>query len=104
MLRTADQENERVRARIDRLVNRLPCMVYRCRIDLGEQMDSDYRMTLEYVSRGSQDLLGISEKNMVENAWNTLERMARGNGFGIREKPFTMKTEPLLISRACSWM
>ena len=75
MLRTADQENERVRARIDRLVNRLPCMVYRCRIDPGERMDSDYRMTLEYVSRGSQDLLGISEKNMVENAWNTLERM-----------------------------
>ena len=75
MLRTADQENERVRARIDRLVNRLPCLVYRCRIDPGERMDSDYRMTLEYVSRGSQDLLGISEKNMVENAWNTLERM-----------------------------
>ena len=47
MLRTADQENERVRARIDRLVNRLPCMVYRCRIDPGERMDSDYRMTLE---------------------------------------------------------
>ncbi|MBO4296482.1 MAG: sigma 54-interacting transcriptional regulator [Desulfovibrio sp.] len=64
-----EADNERVQARIEKLVNRLPCMVYRCRV--GE----DYSMTLEYVSAGSEALLGIPAPLMVEKKWNTIERM-----------------------------
>lgn len=62
-------EHKRVKARLEMLLNRLPGMVYQCSIK------DDFQMTLEYVSMGSENLLGLSPEEMLEKHWNTLERM-----------------------------
>lgn len=63
------RKSERILSRIDRLIDSLPCLVYRCRIEDGCQF------VLEYASRGSEELLGISAENLVEKGINIIERM-----------------------------
>lgn len=57
-----EKDNERVKARLEKLLNRLPGLVYRCRIEEG------FQLTLEYASSGSENLLGIPAEDMVEKA------------------------------------
>ncbi|MBQ9453198.1 MAG: sigma 54-interacting transcriptional regulator [Desulfovibrio sp.] len=64
-----EQENIRVQARLERLLNRLPGLVYRCKIEEG------FTLRLEYASAGSENLLGIPASEMVDKRWNTVERM-----------------------------
>ena len=64
-----EKDNERVKARLDKLLNRLPALVYRCKLD------EDFNPILEYASKGSENLLGISAEEMVSQRWNTIERM-----------------------------
>lgn len=63
------RENVRVQARLDKLLNRLPALVYRCKIEEG------FTFRLEYASAGSESLLGIPASEMVDKRWNTVERM-----------------------------
>ncbi len=63
------RENVRVQARLDKLLNRLPGLVYRCKIEAG------FTFRLEYASAGSENLLGIPASEMVDKQWNTVERM-----------------------------
>ncbi|MBO6171689.1 MAG: sigma 54-interacting transcriptional regulator, partial [Desulfovibrio sp.] len=63
------RENVRVQARLDKLLNRLPALVYRCKIEEG------FTFRLEYASAGSENLLGIPASEMVDKRWNTVERM-----------------------------
>ena len=67
-LQTA-RDNARVTSRLEKLLNRLPALVYRCRI-VGEQ-----QYVLEYASKGSIDLLGLTPESLVEAQVNTIERM-----------------------------
>ena len=67
-LQTAS-DNARVISRLQKLLNRLPALVYRCRI-VGEQ-----QYVLEYASKGSIDLLGLTPESLVEGQVNTIERM-----------------------------
>lgn len=67
-LKTA-QDNARVTERLEKLLNRLPALVYRCRIAAVDQY------VLEYASRGSIDLLGIPPETLLEGKYNTIERM-----------------------------
>jgi len=55
--------------KLSRLLNNLPGMAYCCRI--GE----DYAYVLEYVSRGSIELLGYRPEELVTQKLNTIERM-----------------------------
>ncbi len=63
------RDNVRVQARLDKLLNRLPGLVYRCKIEEG------FTFRLEYASAGSENLLGIPASEMVDKRWNTVERM-----------------------------
>lgn len=63
------KDNERVTARLEKLLNRLPGLVYRCKIH------EDFSMVLEYASKGSENLLGIPAEEMLAQRWNTIERM-----------------------------
>ncbi|MBQ9405979.1 MAG: sigma 54-interacting transcriptional regulator [Desulfovibrio sp.] len=64
-----ERENIRVQARLDKLLNRLPDLVYRCKIE------GDFTYRLEYASAGSENLLGIPASEMMDKRWNTVERM-----------------------------
>jgi len=55
--------------KLSRLLNNLPGMAYCCRI--GE----DYSYVLEFVSRGSIELLGFKPEELVDQRLNTIERM-----------------------------
>lgn len=52
-----------------RLLNHLPGMAYRCKII------EDFNYILEFVSSGSQELLGMSPEELVQGKRNTIERM-----------------------------
>lgn len=67
-IRTAE-DNARVIERLEKLLNHLPALVYRCRIAGNDQF------VLEYASRGSIDLLGIPPEKLLEGNYNTIERM-----------------------------
>jgi PAS domain S-box-containing protein len=56
--------------RLTRLLNNLPGTAYRC------TLSEDYQYTLEFVSRGSIDLLGITPEALVAKNTNVLELMA----------------------------
>lgn len=59
-----------------RLLNHLPGLAYRCRVDRTDPIISErLEYTLEFVSKGSYDLLGIPAEDMVRNNNNTIERM-----------------------------
>ncbi|HMM38822.1 MAG TPA: sigma 54-interacting transcriptional regulator [Desulfovibrio sp.] len=55
--------------KIARLMDSLPGMAYRCTIGEG------YTYSLEFVSRGSIDLLGYTPDDLVRGRKNTIERM-----------------------------
>ncbi|MBQ7739243.1 MAG: sigma 54-interacting transcriptional regulator, partial [Desulfovibrionaceae bacterium] len=76
-IRQTEAENLRVQARLEKLLNRLPCLVYRCKLEY-EPKDGflpNFSYRLEYVSAGSEQLLGIPPSDMVNKRWNTVERM-----------------------------
>lgn len=59
-----------------RLLNHLPGLAYRCRVGRTDSIVSErLEYTLEFVSKGSYDLLGIPAEDMVRNNNNTIERM-----------------------------
>ena len=59
-----------------RLLNPLPGLAYRCRVGRTDPIVSErLEYTLEFVSKGSYDLLGIPAEDMVRNNNNTIERM-----------------------------
>ena len=60
---------------ITKLLDRLPGMIYRSRIINPENMD----LVLEYVSKGSEYLLGIAPDEMIAQRSNTIERMMPEN-------------------------
>ncbi len=62
-------EDARVQSRIERIVNRLPGLVYRCRIEEG------FQMVLEYASSGSMALIGIPREELMETRANIIEQM-----------------------------
>lgn len=64
-----EREDRRLQIRLDKLLNRLPGLVYRCKIE------ENFALTLEYASAGSESLLGIPAEEMVAKRWNTIERM-----------------------------
>ena len=72
-----EQENLRVQARLEKLLNRLPGLVYRCKILSADEasFQPNFTFRLEYASAGSEQLLGIPAKDMVNQCWNTVERM-----------------------------
>ena len=64
-----DRDENMIRARLEKLLDRLPALVYRCRI-----MDK-FSFVLEYASKGSMDLLGVSPEELVNSGVNIIERM-----------------------------
>ena len=53
-----------------RMLNHLPGMAYRCRIN------NDYTTSaLEFASKGSLELLGMTPEELVRDNLNTIERM-----------------------------
>ena len=59
-----------------RLLNHLPGLVYRCRVRKNESFVAEHiEYVLEFVSRGSYELLGVPAEEMVRNNYNTIERM-----------------------------
>lgn len=59
-----------------RLLNHLPGLAYRCRVGRTDPIVSErLEYTVEFVSKGSYDLLGIPAEDMVRNNNNTIERM-----------------------------
>lgn len=59
-----------------RLLNHLPGLVYRCRVTHTAPEEAEHiEYMLEFSSKGSYHLLGISAEEMVENNCNTIERM-----------------------------
>ncbi len=59
----------------ERLVNRIPGMVYRVRIVPNPADEYGYAYVFEMASNGSQELLGLTPEEMVRDKWNTLQRM-----------------------------
>lgn len=64
-----NRDNERVEARLDKLLNNLPCLVYRCRVL------KDYNYVLEYASKGCEELLGLTSHELCSGRINYIERM-----------------------------
>ncbi|MEG2140073.1 MAG: sigma 54-interacting transcriptional regulator [Bilophila sp.] len=59
-----------------RLLNHLPGLAYRCRVVHPVPPGSErLEYILEFASKGSYDLLGIPSEVMVQNNYNTIERM-----------------------------
>ncbi len=59
-----------------RLLNHLPGLAYRCRV-LHSVPDTSERIEyiLDFASKGSFELLGVPSEMMVQNKYNTIERM-----------------------------
>lgn len=52
-----------------RLLDNLPGLAYRC------HLDAELEPTLEFVSKGSFDLLGFEPEHLLKDNWNSIERM-----------------------------
>ena len=70
-----------------RLLNHLPGMAYRCRILNTDADENDFlQYELEFVSRGSYELLGVPAEDMVLDHHNTIERMTHPDDLGPSRK------------------
>ena len=58
-----------------RLLEHIPGMAYRCRVEKARGSEQGFEYVLEFVSRGSFDLLGIPAEDMIEQNQNVIERM-----------------------------
>lgn len=58
-----------------RLLEHIPGMAYRCRVEKARGSEQGFEYVLEFVSRGSFDLLGIPAGDMIEQNQNVIERM-----------------------------
>lgn len=58
-----------------RLLEHIPGMAYRCRVEKALGGDQGFEYVLEFVSRGSFDLLGIPAGDMIEQNQNVIEKM-----------------------------
>lgn len=58
-----------------RLLEHIPGMAYRCRVEKARGSEQGFEYVLEFVSRGSFELLGIPAGDMIEQNQNVIERM-----------------------------
>lgn len=58
-----------------RLLEHIPGMAYRCRVEKARGSEQGFEYALEFVSRGSFDLLGIPAEDMIEQNQNVIEKM-----------------------------
>ncbi|MBD5641310.1 MAG: sigma 54-interacting transcriptional regulator [Desulfovibrio sp.] len=65
----AEKDGDQIRLRLRKLLDRLPALVYRCRIE------ENFNYVLEYASRGSLELIGVPPEELVEAGVNIIERM-----------------------------
>lgn len=103
-----ENADAKVILRLRRLLDRLPALVYRCRIL------EDFNFVLEYASKGSMDLLGISPEELVNSGVNIIERMTHPMDFKhlrkvehdsiVAHKPWQMVYRVLLPSGEVKWI
>lgn len=58
-----------------RLLNHIPGLVYQCRVLPPPAPGAKHDYVLEFASKGSDALLGLTPEEMVGGNWNTVERM-----------------------------
>lgn len=95
-------------SRLRKLLDRLPALVYRCRIC------EDFNFVLEYASRGSIDLLGISPEELINAKMNIIERMTHPAEYNylrkvehdsiVAHKPWQIVYRILLPSGDVKWI
>lgn len=93
---------------LTRLFNNLPGMAYRCNID------ENFQSILEFVSRGSIDLLGITPEALVAKRTNVMEVMAHPDDLSsmrkeqedaiISKRPYKMLYRVILDDESCKWI
>lgn len=67
------QRLNRVEASLDRLIDNLPGLTYRCSVA------KNHEYTMVFASKGCKDLLGISQEVVMRSPINTVERMTQEN-------------------------
>ena len=98
-----------------RLLNHLPGMAYRCRILNTDADESDFlQYELEFVSRGSYELLGVPAEDMVLDHHNTIELMTHPDDLGpsrkairdsiVAHEPYQVMYRLLLPSGRVKWL
>ena len=98
-----------------RLLNHLPGMAYRCRILNIDADESDFlQYELEFVSRGSYELLGVPAEDMVLDHHNTIELMTHPDDLGpsrkairdsiVAHEPYQVMYRLLLPSGRVKWL
>ena len=98
-----------------RLLNHLPGMAYRCRILNTDADENDFlQYELEFVSRGSYELLGVPAEDMVLDHHNTIERMTHPDDLGpsrkairdsiVAHEPYQVMYRLLLPSGRVKWL
>ena len=98
-----------------RLLNHLPGMAYRCRVLNIDAPESDYlQYELEFVSRGSYELLGVPAEDMVLDHHNTIELMTHPDDLGpsrkairdsiVTHEPYQVMYRLLLPSGRVKWL
>ena len=98
-----------------RLLNHLPGMAYRCRILNTDADENDFlQYELEFVSRGSYELLGVPAEDMVLDHHNTIERMPHPDDLGpsrkairdsiVAHEPYQVMYRLLLPSGRVKWL
>ena len=98
-----------------RLLNHLPGMAYRCRILNTDADENDYlQYELEFVSKGSYELLGVPAEDMVLDHHNTIERMTHPDDLApsrkaihdsiVAHEPYQVMYRLLLPSGRVKWL
>lgn len=98
-----------------RLLNHLPGMAYRCRILNGSDVPLGFLVNeLEFVSRGTYELLGLTPEEMMGGHHNTIERMTHPDDLDVSRiairdsivarEPYQVKYRLLLPSGRVKWL
>lgn len=107
-LTTSKQDLLTSQRQLTRLFNNLPGMAYRCTID------DEFQYILEFVSRGSIELLGITPEALIAKRTNVMEIMAHPDDLSpmrkeqedaiISNRPYKMLYRVLLEDGSCKWI
>ncbi|MEZ0575164.1 sigma-54 interaction domain-containing protein [Halodesulfovibrio aestuarii] len=108
ILSTSKQDLLASQRQLTRLFNNLPGMAYRCTID------ENFQSMLEFVSRGSIDLLGVTPEALIGKRTNVMEIMAHPDDLAsmrkeqedaiISNRPYKMLYRVLLEDESCKWI